>query len=108
MRDWFRLVSIGAAVSAMLIACTMQNANVPPAQLMSELQAGQPILDCRNDCLFAWNDNRQRAAALDATDRWQELALLVMQIGYMNDLSYYYLGRAAENLGYLSSGGEVL
>ena len=26
-----------------------------------------------------------------------------MQIGYMNDLSYYYLGRAAENLGYLQA-----
>jgi hypothetical protein len=103
MRDWFRLVSISAALSATLIACTMQNANVPPAQLMSELQAGQPVLDCRNDCLFAWNDHRQQAAAMDATGRWQELALLVMQIGYMNDLSYYYLGRAAENLGYLQA-----
>jgi hypothetical protein len=103
MRDWFRLISIGAAVSATLIGCAMQNANVPPAQLMSELQAGQPMLDCRTDCGFAWGDNRQKAAVLDAAGRWQELALLVMQIGYMNDLTYYYLGHAAENLGYLQS-----
>ena len=26
--------------------------------------------------------------------------MLVMQIGYVNDLTYYYLGRAAEGLGY--------
>jgi hypothetical protein len=70
---------------------------------MSELQAGQPMLDCRADCGFAWGDNRQKAAVFDAAGRWQELALLVMQIGYMNDLTYYYLGHAAENLGYLQS-----
>jgi hypothetical protein len=37
---------------------------------------------------------------LDAIGRWQDLALLVAQVGYMNDLGYYYLGHAAENLGY--------
>ena len=42
-------------------------------------------------------------AVLDATGRWQELALIVMQVGYMDDLTYYYLGHAAENLGYLQS-----
>ncbi len=79
----------------------MKNAAVPPEQLMSELQAGQPVLDCRADCGLAWANNRQQAAALDATAQWRQLALLVMQIGYMDDLTYYYLGRAAENLGYL-------
>ena len=98
-----RLVCIGAAALAVLAGCTMKNASVPPGQLMSELQAGQPMLDCRADCSFAWDQNRQQVAVLDATGRWQELALLVMQIGYMNDLSYYYLGHAAENLGHLQS-----
>jgi hypothetical protein len=84
-------------------ACTMKNLNVPPDQLMSQFKAGQPTLDCRADCGLAWDQNRQKAAALDATGRWQDLALLVMQIGYMNDLSYYYLGHAAENLGYLQA-----
>jgi hypothetical protein len=32
-----------------------------------------------------------------------ELALLVMQIGYMDDLTYYYLGRAGESLGYMQA-----
>jgi hypothetical protein len=91
------------ATVAALAACAMQNANVPPAQLMSELQAGQPMLDCRADCGFSWGDNRQQAATLDAAGQWRQLALLVMQIGYMNDLTYYYLGHAAENLGYLQA-----
>jgi hypothetical protein len=98
-----RLACIGAATSAMVVGCTMKNASVPPAQLMSELQSGQPMLDCRVDCGLAWANNRQNAAVLDATGRWQELALIVMQVGYMDDLTYYYLGHAAENLGYLQS-----
>jgi hypothetical protein len=52
------------------------------------------------DCSGAWGANRQKVRSLNATGRWQELALLVMQVGYTNDLSYYYLGHAAENLGY--------
>jgi hypothetical protein len=100
---WLRVSCIGLLTSVVFNACTMKNANVPPDELMRQLQAGQPMLDCRNDCLFAWGQNRQQAAALDATGRWQDLALLVMQIGYMNDLTYYYLGRAAENLGYLQA-----
>ncbi len=100
MRIWLRLLFVGAVASG-VGACTMKNAGVPPEQLMSELQAGQPVLDCRADCGLAWANNRQQAAVLDATGQWRQLALLVMQIGYMDDLTYYYLGHAAENLGYL-------
>jgi hypothetical protein len=32
--------------------------------------------------------------------QWRDLAVLVMQIGYTNDLTYYYLARAAEGLGF--------
>lgn len=52
---------------------------------------------------MGWIHNLPNAAVLEATGRWQELALSVMRIGYMDDLSYYYLGRAAENLGYLQA-----
>jgi hypothetical protein len=81
-------------------SCTIKNANVPPDELMRQLQAGQPMLDCRLDCSGVWGANRRKAVLLETTGRWQELALLVMTIGYMDDLTYYYLGRAAENLGY--------
>jgi hypothetical protein len=103
MRSWFQLLALGAATSVIASGCTMKNASVPPAQLMSELQAGQPMLDCRADCGLSWANNRQQAALLDTTGQWQPLALLVMQIGYMDDLTYYYLGHAAENLGYLQA-----
>jgi hypothetical protein len=101
MREGLRWLSLGAALLA--TGCTMKNASVPPDRLMAEFQAGQPILDCRADCALAWSNNRQNVANMDLTGRWRDLALLVMQIGYEDDLAYYYLGRAAENLGYLQA-----
>jgi hypothetical protein len=94
------MVCIGAFSLAATAGCTLKNVNVPPAELMRQVQAGQPMLDCRAECSGAWGQNRQQVRILDATGRWQDLALLVAQVGYMNDLSYYYLGHAAENLGY--------
>ena len=100
MRNWLRMACIGGVSLAATASCTLKNVNVPPAELMRQVQAGQPMLDCRAECSGAWGQNRQQVRILDATGRWQDLALLVAQVGYMNDLSYYYLGHAAENLGY--------
>ena len=100
MHYWLRLALVGASSLTAVTGCTLKNINVPPEQLMREVQAGQPMLDCRTECGGAWGQNRQQARILDATGRWQDLGLLVAQIGYMNDLTYYYLGHAAENLGY--------
>jgi hypothetical protein len=100
VRAWLRLTGVGALSLAATAGCTLKNVNVPPAELMRQVQAGQPMLDCRTECAGAWGQNRQQVRIDDATGRWQDLALLVAQIGYMNDLSYYYLGHAAENLGY--------
>jgi hypothetical protein len=94
------MVCIGAFSLAATAGCTLKNVNVPPAELMRQVQAGQPMLDCRAECSGAWGQNRQQVRILDASGRWQDLALLVAQVGYMDDLSYYHLGHAAENLGY--------
>ncbi len=92
MGAWLRMACIGGFSLAATAGCTLKNVNVPPAELMRQVQAGQPMLDCRADCSGAWGQNHQQVRILDATGRWQDLALLVAQIGYMNDLSYYYLG----------------
>jgi len=87
-----------------MTGCTMKNANVPPDELMRQFQAGQPMLNCSMaECGLGWIHNLPNEAALEATGRWQDLALSVMRTGYGDDLSYYYLGRAAENLGYLQA-----
>src|ERR1700739_4689980 len=91
VRACLRMVSIAGFSLAATAGCTLKNANVPPAELMRQVQAGQPMLDCRAECSGAWGQNRQQVRILDATGRWQDLALLVAQVGYINDLSYYYL-----------------
>jgi hypothetical protein len=73
---------------------------VPADEVLRRLQAGEPMLDCRLACLDAWRTNRTTALVLNETRRWRELAILVMQTGYTDDLTYFYLGRAAEGLGY--------
>jgi hypothetical protein len=103
MSNWLRRACVCVFAATTVTACTLKNVNVPPEELMRQFQAGQPMLDCRLDCGGAWGANRQRVATLDATGQWKDLALLVMQIGYEDDLSYYYLGHAAENLGYLQA-----
>src|SRR5205823_2094983 len=68
-------------------------------EVLRRLQAGEPMVDCRA-CLEAWRANRATALVLNETHHWTELAGLVMETGYTDDLTYFYLGRAAEGLGY--------
>jgi hypothetical protein len=101
---WLRVCCIGLLTSVAFNACTMKNVNVPPDELMRQFQGGQPMLDCSMaECGLGWMQNQQKAALLEATGNWQELALFVMRIGFMDDLTYYYLGRAAQELGYMQA-----
>jgi hypothetical protein len=83
-----------------LVGCAERLDSAKPAEAMAQLQAGRTILGCREFCLPAWRRVQPQAAQLVAGARWQDLALLVMRIAYQDDLSLYYLGRAAEGLGY--------
>ena len=65
-------------------------------ELLARLQLGQPVLDCREACLAAWKRIQPSVAQLDAAARWDDLAVLVIRTGYQDDLSLYYLGKAAE------------
>jgi len=75
-------------------------ANTGRPELLALLQLGRPVLDCREACLDEWHRVQPDAARLDASGQWSDLAVLVMRTGYQDDLSVYYLGRAAEGLGF--------
>jgi hypothetical protein len=83
-----------------LASCASAPPEVPPDELIRRLQTGEPVLDCGLPCRDIWRANRATALLLNETRQWRELAVLVMQIGYTNDLTYYYLGRAAQGLGF--------
>ena len=99
MGKWYRgiLVAMGALV---LAGCAEQRASIDPAQATAQLMSGRRLLNCRDACLAEWRQNQPQAAQLDAARRWPDLAAMVLNTGYEDDLSLYYLGRAAEGIGY--------
>src|SRR5438045_1322661 len=90
------------AVRAPLIAAIGggRSAAVTPQQALASVQTGQPLLSCREPCLAAWQAAQPQAAQLAAGRHWGDLAALVLGVGYEDDLSLYYLGNAAEGIGY--------
>jgi len=93
-------------MSLILANCGGRPANPPPVELLALLKAGQPMLDCRDACLAEWRRIQPKTAQLDRSAQWNDLAVLVMQTRYQDDLSLYYLGRAAEGLGYYVPAGN--
>ena len=83
-----------------LAGCAERHAPITPAQSLVLLGTGRPVLGCREACLAEWQRAQPQAAQLEAGGRSRDLAALVMRIGYQDDLSLYYLARAAEGLGH--------
>lgn len=102
-------VRVGGAfllVGLAVAGCAIRPPPIAPAQAVSLLETGQPLLRCREPCLAAWRAAAEQARQLDMAGRWTELALLIERIGYQDDLTLYYLGRAAEGLGYPGAGAS--
>ncbi len=102
MRNWHLrgLVGLGCLV---LAGCAERAAPVSPSEALSLLRTGRPLLSCREACLDEWRRSQTQAAQLDAAAHWPDLTALVLRIGYQDDLSLYYLGHAAEGMGYLGA-----
>ena len=86
----------------LLVGCGQKVAVVTPeieAQMLSDLRAGRANLDCWFACAATWGGDLSELNVRYTTEDWTHLATLVMQIGFQEDLAYFYLGRAAEGLG---------
>ena len=99
MRNWlgFGLAALGCL---WLAGCAAPRASLTSAEAIDLLRTGRPLLDCRANCLLSWLAAEPQAVQLAEAGRWQELATLVIRIDYQDDLTLYYLGEAAEALGY--------
>jgi hypothetical protein len=64
------------------------------------LQKGLIRLDCVLSCSGKFGANSKEIDGLFNAHAWNELARRVMDIGYGNNLAYYYLGSVAEAQGY--------
>jgi hypothetical protein len=91
------------AMAACLSGCANKFDTVTPelqASMLADLRAGRLSLDCGQKCSFTWLAQASSIHAIDLAENWTDLAVRVMQIGYGNDIAYYYLGQAAQGLGY--------
>ena len=84
----------------LLAACAEQHTSVSLENGLVLMQTGAPVLSCREPCLADWRREQPQAQALVTAGQWRDLAALVIRVGYQDDLSLFYLGRAAEGLGF--------
>ena len=69
------------------------------ANMIANLRDGRVDLRCGAACAETWRANLLTLNNRYVAKDWLHLGALVMQIGYQNDLAYYYLGQSAEGLG---------
>jgi hypothetical protein len=62
-------------------------------------KSGNAVFDCRVQCSFAYSRNKGDWRRLHSAGAWRDLAVSVMQVGYLSDLSYFLLAEAASGLG---------
>jgi tetratricopeptide (TPR) repeat protein len=70
------------------------------SSIMDDLKHGRTNLDCDNLCALSFINKQSDLYALDMAENWKDLAIAVARIGHGEDLAYYYLGQAAQGLGY--------
>ncbi|PWC56794.1 hypothetical protein TSO221_00725 [Azospirillum sp. TSO22-1] len=68
-------------------------------QIVDEFVSGKAELDCYLACATRFGSGQATMRNLHDAGRWDDLAKLVITIGYNQDISWYYLGRSAEGLG---------
>jgi hypothetical protein len=89
------LASAGCSTRAQMMTPEQQ------ANILNEFRNGQTILDCDMACAWAWITDRDRLYQLYAAKQWDQLAERIAEIGYQEDLGYFWLGQAADAIGNL-------
>jgi predicted Zn-dependent protease len=69
------------------------------AEPFERFKSGKALLECRSGCAFGYGSKKTDWKKLHAQGRWRDLALSVMEVGYLSDLSYFMLAESAKHLG---------
>jgi hypothetical protein len=92
----------GLMAAALLAGCTPVGdlPRTTSADLLDSVRKGTVDLGCISSaCARAWTARAELAANRTMQGRWAELATLLAVTDYRSDLTWYFLGRAAEGLG---------
>ncbi len=88
-----------------ICGCTTMGV-VPPArdrQLMAQLASGTVVLDCSFTCSAAYIFDQREVWARYRAGDWHGLAIAVMHSGWRQDITYFLLALASQNLGYVQA-----
>jgi hypothetical protein len=66
---------------------------------------GEVVFDCRLSCAFGYGTRKGGWKKLHENGQWRDLAVAVLQVGYLSDLSYFMLAEAARGLGLEQAAG---
>ncbi|HEX5476220.1 MAG TPA: M48 family metallopeptidase [Burkholderiales bacterium] len=69
------------------------------AEPFERFRNGEARFDCRVPCALAYARGKGNWRKLHAGHRWRDLAVSVMQVGYLSDLSYFMLAESARSMG---------
>ncbi len=72
----------------------------PVVGVFDTFKRGEIRLTCEFSCSGAWGLARKEAKQLYSQASWLLLVDRVARVGYLSDQTYFYLGSAAESLGY--------
>jgi Zn-dependent protease with chaperone function len=62
-------------------------------------RSGAAVFTCTVNCALGYTFQKGRWKTLHEKQSWRDLAVTVMKLGYLNDLSYFMLAEAAVGLG---------
>lgn len=86
-----------------LTACATGGVNVADPNFTKDFSAGNVRLTCTLACAGTAGANRSKLTQLYTQGNWSDLAREVARVGYENEREYFYLGIAAQQLGYKSA-----
>lgn len=69
------------------------------ADAFNRFRGGQTVLECRADCSAGYAVRKGGWRELHERQSWRDLAISVLQVGYLSDLSYFMLAESAQGLG---------
>ena len=69
------------------------------AESFERFKSGKTVFDCTVPCALGYSSRKGEWRKLHDQQRWRDLAVLVLQAGYLSDLSYFMLAEAAKGLG---------
>jgi len=69
------------------------------ADAVNRFRSGSALLECRAECSASYAIRKGGWRELHEKASWRDLAISVLQVGYLSDLSYFMLAESAQGLG---------